>query len=113
MKILRYKIDPTMPDFLIDYVFETIVVPLHENGYISTTFPSSSDDFPHLMYSMPKPPEHHHPRAVTKSIGTLLHDVMRQARADNLGIPVEVVDNDLFITIPEQIALIHILKFRY
>jgi hypothetical protein len=102
-----------MPDFLIDYVFETIVVPLHKNGYIRTTDPSSAEDFPRLMYSMPNPPEHHHPQAVTKSIGTLMHDVMRQARTDNIDIPVEIVDNDLFITIPEQIALIHILKFKY
>ena len=113
MKILRYKVGPvTLPDWLVDYTWEKIVVPLYENNYISTLSPTSAKDFPRICYSYPDPPKHHHPRIVPHMIGTMLHDVMRLAHSENLDIPVEIVDKDIFITIDEPTALIHILKYK-
>ena len=101
-----------MPDWLTDWVWEKIVIPLYENNYISTTSPQSANDFPRIMYSAPNLPEHHHPRIVPHMIGTMLHDVMRLAVSENLDIPVEIIDDDLFITIDEQSAVLYILKHK-
>jgi hypothetical protein len=110
MKILRYKVGPEMPDWLVDYTWEKIVVPLYENNYITTLDPTSAKDFPTICYSYPDPPEHHHPRIVPKMIGTMLHEVMRQACRNKLDIPIEVVDSDMFIIIDEQTAMIEYMK---
>ena len=110
MKILRYKIGPEMPDWLVDYTWEKIVVPLYENKYITTLTPTSAKDFPTICYSYPDPPEHHHPRIVPKMIGTMLHDVMRQACRNKVDSPVEIVDSDMFITINEHTALLEYMK---
>ena len=104
MKILRYKIGPELPDWLVDYTWEKIVIPLHENNYIGSLDPSHVNFFPSICYSYPNPPEHHHPRVVPHMVGQMLHDVMHRACRNKLDIPVEIIDCDMFITIDEQTA---------
>jgi hypothetical protein len=106
MKILRYKIDPSLPDWLVDYTWEKIVVPLYENNYITTLNPTSAKDFPTIC---PDSPEHY-PRIVPHMIGQMLHEIMRQACRNKLDIPIDLVDSDMFITIDEQTALIEYMK---
>ena len=110
MKILKYKIDPELPYWLVDYTWEKIVIPLHENNYVGSLDPADVNFFSSIHYSHPNRPKHHHPRIVPHMIGQMLHTVIAKACINKLDIPVEIVDCDMFITIDEQTALIEYMK---